>query len=321
MNPIKEFLSRDYFGQLPRPASTLAPHVDWLYQFIFWFSVVAFVAIIGTMLYFAARYRGRGAKRSMAPTGNHLGLELGLTFAPLLLLVPLFHWGFEGYVDGVVAPPNAMEIRVRARKWLWEFELPNGSVEVGNLIVPANRPIKLVMSSDDVVHSFYVPEFRVKRDVVPGMYTTLWFEATEPGEYQVFCTEYCGTSHSGMLAKVRVVPAEDYERILEESDRPPQGQTVAQWGEALFRQNNCNTCHSVVAGGPQVPGPNLHGIAGHTQPLQDGTEVTVDLEYVRESILRPQAKIVRGYSAVQMPAFRLTDKRIEAIYSYLETLR
>jgi len=310
----------DIFGQLPKAASTLAPSVDWLFQFIFWISVVMFVLIVGTMLFFVAKYRAKPGQKPTAPGGSHLTLELFWTFAPLLLLVMLFHWGFKSYVFAAVAPAGALEFRVRAKKWNWEFEYPSGTREGSLLVVPVHQPIKLIMSSDDVLHSFYVPEFRVKRDIVPGMYSTLWFEATEVGEYQVYCTEYCGTSHSGMLAKVRVVTPEQYRIFLRDQDRPPPGKTQAEWGEQLFASNSCTTCHHLQAGQAPGVGPNLRGIIGTQQPLEGGGAVLADLAYVRESILRPQAKIVRGYGNAQMSAYVLADSRIEAIYAYLETL-
>ncbi len=310
----------DIFGQLPKAASTLAPQVDWLFQFIFWISVVMFALIVGTMLLFVFKYRAKPGEKPRAPGGKHLALELFWTFSPLLLLAALFHWGFKSYVFAAVAPANSLEVRVRAKKWNWEFEYPSGTREGGLLVVPVNQPVKLIMSSEDVLHSFYVPEFRVKRDVVPGMYSTLWFEATDVGEYQVFCTEYCGTSHSGMLAKVRVVTEDEYRTFLRDQDRPPPGKSKAQWGEALFASNGCTACHQLQVGGAPGVGPNLRGIIGTQQPLEGGGSVLADLAYVRESILRPQAKIVRGYANVQMSAFVLPDARIEAIYAYLETL-
>ena len=310
----------DIFGQLPHPASTLAPSVDWLFQFIFWISVVMFALIVGTMLFFVFKYRAKPGEKPRAPGGKHLALELFWTFAPLILLFALFHWGFKSYVFAAVAPANSLEFRVRAKKWNWEFEYPSGTREGGLLVVPVHQPVKLIMSSEDVLHAFYVPSFRVKRDVVPGMYSTLWFEATEVGEYQVFCAEYCGTTHSGMLAKVRVVTEEDYRIFLRDMERPPPGKTAAEWGEALFSSSGCTACHKVNAGETGGVGPNLHGVTGTQQPLVGGGSVLADLAYVRESILRPEAKKVLGYENVQMSAFVLPDARIEAIYAYLETL-
>ncbi len=311
----------DIFGQLPKQASTLAASVDWLYQFIFWACVIMFVVIIGAMLFFVAKYRAKPGEKPLAPGPKHTTLELAWTFAPLILLAALFHWGFEGYVFSAVAPATSIEFRVRAKKWNWEFEYPSGSREGGVLVVPVHQPVKLIMSSEDVLHSFFVPAFRVKRDVVPGMYSTVWFEATELGEYDVFCAEYCGTSHSSMFAKVRVVTAAQYREFVLNMDRPPAGKTKAQWGAELFTANSCSACHHVVAGEAGGVGPNLFGVIGSEQPLEGGGTVHADLAYVRESVLRPQAKIVRGFTTAQMSTFTLSDSRIEAIYAYLETLR
>lgn len=311
----------DIFGQLPKAASTLAPSVDWLFQFIFWISVVMFVLIVGTMLLFVAKYRRKPGAKPTAPTGGHLALELTWTFAPLVLLFALFHMGFKSYVFGAVAPGNAIEFRVRAKKWNWEFEYPSGTREGGLLVVPVHQPIKLTMSSDDVLHAFFVPEFRVKRDVVPGMYSTVWFEATEVGEYQVYCAEYCGTQHSAMYAKVRVVTEPEYREYLRTMDAPPAGKSKAEWGADLFVSSGCPACHHLQPGDAPGIGPNLRGIIGTQQPLEGGGTVLADLAYVRESILRPQAKLVRGYATVPMSPFVLPDSRIEAIYAYLETLR
>lgn len=310
--------------QLPRALSTLAPQVDWLYYFIFWASVVAFIAIAGSLLYFVWRYRSRPGIVA-EPTQDHHTLELFWTFTPLLFLVFLFHEGWIGYVRGAVAPANAIEIRVRAKKWNWEFEYPTGSRSPSELTIPAGRPIKLVMSSDDVLHSFFAREFRVKRDVVPGMYTSLWFEAdpnamAAPYDTDIYCTEYCGTGHSVMLAKIHVVTPEQYETFLVNIDRPPPGKTPAQWGEDLFAQNGCPTCHS-VDGVTRSQGPNLRGKFGTVEQFEAGDSALIDESYIRNSILQPQAHIVRGYTAVQMPAFVMNDARLDAIVAYIKSLR
>lgn len=306
-----------YSFQLPEQASTLAPEVDWLYDFIYWFSLISFVLIVGLMVFFIFRYRRRPGVKA-APTGHNTALELAWTFAPLILLVMVFHWGFRGYVYALVVPDNAIEIRVRAEQWKWEFEYPNGRRENGVLVVPINRPVRLVMSSKDVIHSFFVPSFRVKKDAVPGMYTTLWFQATKLGEFDVFCTEYCGTSHSGMLAKIRVVgPEEEWPP----RPRPNPGESPADWGRRMFAQNNCNTCHSLD--GSRIAGPSFKGLWGRQETLVNGQTVEVDANYVRESILQPQAKVVAGYSNVVMPTFAgaLNDEQIDAMIEFIKTVR
>ena len=318
--------------QLPPARSTVAGEVDWLFYFIFWVCVVFFVGIVGTGLYWTIKYRARKGEKPRIglPEGNHTVLELILTFAPIPLLVYLFHAGFTTYVHEAVPPPNAMEIRVKAYQWRWDFVYPSGSVETGSLIVPQGRPVRLVMSSNDVLHAFFIPSARVKKDVVPGMYSSLWFQATETGDMQVFCAEYCGTGHnagidahgtrSGMQAVIHVVPQRDYQRALDDLDRPPPGQTPAPWGEALFAQNTCTTCHATSAGA-QSNCPNMVGVMHHPVDLEGGGHVAdADFDYFKESVLHPQAKIVRGYTNVQMPPFVLSDARLQAIYAYLETL-
>jgi cytochrome c oxidase subunit II len=318
--------------QLPRQMSTIAPGVDSMYYFIFWVSVVFFVAIIGAALWCLIRYRSEKNPQALPP-GHHDVLELFWTFAPLILLIPMFHYGFKGFVAGLVAPDKSIEMRVRGKQWAWDFYYP-GDTEPSpsELVVPVNRPVKMNMSSQDVLHSFYVPEFRVKRDVVPGMYSSLWFEATEVtstydakenkvgGEpIDLFCTEYCGTSHSQMLAKVHVVSEADYQAFLAGKDAPPAGKALAEVGAELFKKNACNTCHTVDGGA--LVGPSFKGLFGKTESFEDGSSNPVDENYIRQSILQPQAKIVKGYAGKNMPPFVLKDWKIDALIEYIKTLK
>lgn len=334
--------------QLPAQYSTVAPQVDWLYYFLYWMSVVLFVGIVGTMCYFVWKYRRRPGVKA-EPTGHNSALEIGWTFAPLVVLALLFHWGFQGYTALTVAPANAMEIRVRAYKWGWEFRYPNGATEPRTLHVPVNTPIRLVMSSDDVLHAFYVPTMRVKRDVVPGYYAMTWFEATrttpavpaglqgddlerwlstDGNSLDLFCAEYCGApegggspgayGHSTMRGHVVVESREAYEAHIASLFRRPDGLTEEQWGQRLYAQFNCNTCHSVNGAAGQ--GPTWRGLWGRQEQLTDRTSVTVDENYLRESILQPQARIVRGYQPV-MPRAGLNDLQINAIIAYIRSLQ
>lgn len=318
--------------QLPRQMSTLAPGIDNMYYFIFWVSVVFFVAIIGTAIWCLFRFR-EDRHPNATPPGHHDVLELFWTFAPLLLLIPMFHYGFKGYVKAMVAPTESIEIRVRGKQWAWDFYYP-GDTEPspGELVVPGHRPVKMNMSSQDVLHSFFIPEFRVKRDVVPGMYTSVWFEATaltskynaaenkvEGEPITLFCTEYCGTSHSQMLAKVHVVSEEDYAAFITGKDKPPEGKPLAEVGAELFAKNACNSCHT-VDGSPLV-GPTLKGVFGKSEAFEDGASVTVDENYIRESILQPQAKIVKGFAGKVMPPFVMKDWKVDALIEYIKTLK
>ncbi len=329
--------------QLPPQMSTIAADVDWLYYLIYWVSVVSFVLITGFMVYYVVKYRRRPGVKS-EPTGHNTVLEIAWTFSPLILLAYLFHAGFQGYMRGVVAPVDSLEIRVRAMQWNWEFEYPNGTVVMNDLMVPVNRPVKLIMSSSDVLHSFFVPEFRVKRDVVPGMYTSLWFEATHEtadGEpLTVFCTEYCGapvgigdgtveggrnSNHSTMLATLNVVSSERFEAFLREGPPPPQEcegtpNPAACWGEKLYVANGCRACHSTQPG-VNAPAPSWATLWGAERRFTDGTSMTADENYIMQSIREPQAHIVEGYAGVNMPPFRLADRQIDAIIAYMRSLR
>lgn len=314
--------------QLPEGASTLAPHVDALYYDIYWISVVFFVAIVAAMVWFGWKFRRRKGVSSKPP-GHHTALELFWTFSPLILLAYMFHQGFDGYMNMVIAPENSINIRVRAYKWRWEFEQPNGMVE-GELRVPVHQPVRVIMGSvpngprpEDgaVLHSFFVPAFRIKRDVIPGMYTSMWFEATREGRFQIYCTEYCGTGHSRMLSSVEVMSQDAYDQYLERGPSCPDNfQEDWQWGEQLFASNGCPACHNVDASLGNSVGPNLANVAGTSQPLEGGEEHVADAEYLRESIMQPQAKIVRSFTSAAMPAFNLPQSQLDALVAYLAHL-
>ncbi len=312
--------------------STLAADIDNMYYFIFWVSVFFFVAIMGVAAWCLIKYR-RDKNPQSTPPGHHDVLELFWTFAPLILLLPMFHYGFKGYVQAMVAPDKAIEIKVRGKQWAWDFYYP-GDTEPspGELVVPVGRPVKMQMASVDVLHSFFVPEFRVKRDVVPGMYTSVWFEATAltskynrktnkvEGEHlDLFCTEYCGTSHSQMLAAVHIVSEEDYAAFIAGKDVPPEGKPLAEVGADLFKRNACNTCHTVDGG--KLVGPTLKGVFGKSESLEDGSSVVVDENYLRESILRPQAKIVKGFTGSNMPVYVLKDWKLDALIEYIKSVK
>lgn len=327
--------------QLPGQWSSFGPTVDWLYYFIYWLSVVLFVGIVGVMLYFVVKYKRVPGVKS-EPTGHNLVMELGWTVSPLVLLVLLFHWGFQGYVALTTPPPDALDIRVRARKWAWDFEYPNGGHTTHNegVTVPINRAVRFVLSSEDVLHAMYIPAFRVKRDAVPGSYQTLWFRATHLGDTRFYCAEYCGaadaptidaqgqaheTGHFSMNGLVHIVPGAQWQPFLESILRPPthpDGRTFTpeEWGQVLYTQQNCNTCHSV--NGSPMTGPTWRNVFGHQVPLADGSTVEADENYIRRSILEPNAQIVRGFNPL-MPSYQgsLTDRQIDALIAYIRTLR
>jgi cytochrome c oxidase subunit 2 len=241
-------------------------------------------------------------------------LEVTWSVIPTMLVIMIFWWGVKTYMNLIVVPRGAIEMQVSARKWMWSFEYPSGKRDSAVLHVPLNTPVKLIMSSDDVIHSFFVPDFRVKQDVVPGRYTTLWFQATQLGEHQVFCTEYCGTGHSDMWAKVIVDTPEEYQKYVTANvDVEP----TAKVGAELFEKNACVTCHT-TDGSPKI-GPTFKGLFGRTEALTDGSTLTVDENYIRESIVDPTAKVVKGFQPV-MPPFKgvLTDNQIKALIAFIK---
>jgi cytochrome c oxidase subunit 2 len=208
-----------------------------------------------------------------------------------------------------------MQLWVVGKQWMWKIQHPEGRREINELHVPLNQPVRLTMTSEDVIHSFYIPAFRVKMDVIPGRYTSLWFQATQPGEYHLFCAEYCGTKHSGMIGKVTVMEAADYERWL---SGKPSNETMEQAGERLFVQNNCNTCHHSRA---DARGPLLDNVFGKPVQLETGGTVLADEAYVRESILNPAAKVVKGYRPV-MPTYQgqISEESVMQLLAYIKSL-
>lgn len=303
-----------------------APPIDALYMDIYWFSLVFLVAITAALLYFVVKYK---RKKGVRPerTRDLTKLEIFWTITPLVFLVIIFHVSFDTYVKNATAAEGAMEIRVRAKKWSWEFEYPNGSREAKELYLPVHKPVKLILSSDDVIHSFFIREFRAKRDAVPGQYSYIAVTPSELGDAQVFCAEFCGTSHSDMLATIHVVTDDQFKKHMDDMDKMPEtcgdsGKepcTPALWGRTLFVKNGCTTCHSVD--GSKGTGPSLKGVFGTMQPLQVGPDVMADENYLRESILRPQAKIVKGFTNAQMPLFVFKDPQVDALIAYLKTLK
>lgn len=318
--------------QLPRQMSSIAAEIDDMYYFIFWVSVAFFVAIVGVAIWCIIRYRASKHPHA-TPPGHHDVLELFWTFAPLLLLIPMFHYGFKGYVRAMVAPSDALEVRLRGKQWAWDVYYPGDSEPTpSELVVPVNRPVKMVMSSQDVLHSFFVPEFRVKRDIVPGMYSSVWFEALEVTSHynakdnkvtgaslDLFCTEYCGTSHSQMHADVHVVSQEDYAAFINGKDRPPEGKPLEVVGAELYQKNACNTCHTTT--GATLVGPSFKGLFGKSESFEDGSSVSVDENYIRQSILQPQAKIVKGFAGKTMPPFVMKDWKIDALIAYIKSVK
>ena len=302
----------------PKPTSTTAGTVDDLFYFILVISIGFFAIIVAAMLLFILRFRERpGHKPQPSPAHNNL-LEVGWTVFPGILVGVIFFWGFTAYLDMRQSPDDSYEIQVVAKKWTWSFVYPNGHVD-NDLHVPVGRPVRLVMSSDDVIHSLFIPAFRLKMDVIPGRYTSTWFEASETGDFVLFCAEYCGTQHSKMLARVVVHPSGEFTRWLENAANFMEKMTPAEAGQTLYVRRGCVQCHSLD--GSAMTGPSFKGVYGSLQAMADGESVTVDENYLRESILEPQAKVRAGYKPV-MPTYQgqLKNEEIAALIAFIKSL-
>lgn len=305
---------------LPERASTFAPEVDALYGFLVGMSVFFIALIFILITVFAIKYRRRSEEEVPRPVRGSLALELTWIVIPLGLVLTIFGWGAALYFKMYGrAPADALEIYVVGKQWMWHIQHPTGQREINELHVPAGRPVKLTMATEDVIHSFYIPDFRVKKDVVPGRYTTLWFEATRPGRYRLFCAEYCGTKHSEMTGWVIVMDPVEYQNWLS-SGGGVRTESLAQAGERLFQQLACHTCHREDG---QGRGPSLRGLFGRPVQLADGRTVVADEAYLRESILNPNAKIVAGFpSPSDMPTYQgqITEEQLLQLVAYLKSL-
>lgn len=302
---------------LPVDASTMAGEIDSLFYFTYYVSIAIFVAVIVAMVYFVIKYRRKHANERTERVHESKILELTWIVVPTILCMVVFTWGFQSFLRMSIAPPGAYEITVRAAKWNWEFEYNNGFVVGGNLHVPADKPVRLVMSSADVLHSLFVPAFRVKHDVIPNRYTSVWFEATKAGEYDLFCTEYCGTDHSGMLAKVVVMPQDEFNEWVDSRGGMSDDMPLPELGELLYQQRGCQGCHSLD--GSAMVGPTFQGLYGAQRNFGDGTAAEADDNYLRDSIVNPGSRIVEGYQN-QMPAIygTLSERELSGLIAYIK---
>jgi len=304
----------DYW--LPEAASSMASEIDGLFIFVTVVSLVLLVAVTGAMLYFVYRYRRQNADERPVLVRESKILEVSWIVVPTILVLLIFNWGFKSYVKMNVAPSGAYEIRVQAQQWNFLFEYPNG-VTTDTLYVPKGEQVRMKMSSADVLHGFYIPAFRVKYDILPNRYTSVWFEATKEGDYDLFCTEYCGRGHSNMDKVVRVVSQDEFDEWLEGA-ASSEDVPLPELGKQLYSQQGCQGCHTLD--GSDRVGPSFQGLYGTTDhPLTDGSTVTVDENYLRESILNPEAKIVEGYQN-QMPGTysRLSERQVSALIAFIE---
>ncbi len=305
---------------LPVEGSAGAEVVDRIFSLVFWISMFFFVLIVALMLLFVVRYRRRAGREEAEPSVTHnTPLEITWTVIPILITIGIFIWGFKVYLDINTPPANAYEVLVTGQKWKWLFTYPNGHVDE-DLHVPIDTPIRLVMTSEDVIHGFYIPAFRLKHDVLPGRYVKLWFRPIRAGEYQIYCTQYCGTGHSDMWSKAVVHEPGGFEKWLDQASNFLKTMSPAQAGEHLYRIRGCAQCHTLD--GAASTGPTWKGLFGSHVPLEGGRTITADENYLRSCILDPTQNVPLGFQPV-MPTFkgRLKDDEITAIIAYIKTLK
>lgn len=301
------------FRLFPDAASTISHRVDAIYAFLVAVSLFFTILVCALILYFGVRYR-RGSPASRANPPISYLLEVAWSVIPFALMMVMFVWGAAVYFDIQTPPRDAQEIHVVAKQWMWKVQHAEGRAELNQLHLPVGQPVRLRMISEDVIHSFYVPAFRVKQDVLPGYYTRMWFEATKPGTYHLFCAEYCGTEHSHMRGAVIVMEPDAYaDWLAGNSDIAPE---LA--GQKLFERYRCGSCHKPEGGGI---GPGLTGVFGRQTPLEGGSTVVADEQYVRNSILNPAQQVVAG-NRPEMPTYRgqLDEVQVLQLIAYLKSL-
>ena len=302
------------FPLFPEQASTFAGHVDALYIFLVLLTGGVSLLIWITIFFFAIKYRRRPDNElAQEQEPPHL-LETAWIVIPTIIFLAMFVWGAWVYFRIQRVPDNALEVYATGRQWMWKFQHPTGQREINTLHVPVGRAIKITMSSEDVVHSLYFPYFRTKADTLPNRYRTMWFEATKTGRFHIFCAEYCGTLHSGMIGWVEVMEPTAYQRWLAGGTEG----SLASQGEKLFQKYACNTCHT---GDASARGPVLAGLYGTQKRLADNTTVVADDNYIRESILNPQAKIAQGFQPI-MPTFQgqVNEEDLIKLLAYIKSL-
>ncbi|MDP2600562.1 MAG: cytochrome c oxidase subunit II [Deltaproteobacteria bacterium] len=323
-------------------ASNFAPVVDRLFDFILWFSIISFLIIVFGMVLFTFKYwRKKIPENRTAYITGHTKLELGVAFFLLVVVMVIFYWGWVDYKAMKNPPHDAFEVNVIGRQWLWQFQYADGKMLTNELIVPKDKAVSLIMTSEDVLHSLYIPDFRIKQDVLPKSYTNLWFVANRAGEFPIFCAEYCGTAHSAMLGKVKVLEQDDFERWQMTGKLPVGKRTMdhgqgtmdqqpdvtvgekislADKGRGLFASKGCTACHSVT--GAAGVGPAVNKIFGKEVELTDGKKTKVDENYIRQSVNEPQARIVKGYQPI-MPTFKgqISEEEMNALIAYIKSLK
>jgi cytochrome c oxidase subunit 2 len=297
-------------------ASTHAARVDQIFYGLLILSGLTLLVVFSLVLILAIRYRrGSAAKRGPLPEIVSREFEIGWTAATLFLFAFLFWWAASADLGSLAAPAGSLEIHVVAKQWMWKTQHPNGAREIDALHIPVDKPVRLVMTSQDVIHSFFVPAFRVKQDVVPGRETEIWFQATKTGVFPLLCAEYCGTDHSMMLGRITVMRQEDYADWL---TKQPEGDDLAHAGAKLFVLQGCSGCHAEAS---KVHAPRLAGLYGGIVHLSDGRQIKADEGYIRDSILQPNRDIVAGFEAI-MPSYAglLDDGEIQSLTAYIQSM-
>src|SRR5215472_9578817 len=302
------------FALFPPEASKIAPQMDALYFFMVLISMIGMTIVILLITSFSVLYRKRRHPVAVQIEGSTL-LEATWTIIPLGLFLIMFVWGSIIYFRIYTPPANAMNIYVVGKQWMWKAEHPGGQHEINSLHVPTGRAIQLTLISQDVFHSFSIPAFRVKREAIPGRYTSVWFEPTQPGTYHLFCTQYCGTNHSAMIGEIVVLRPDDYKKWLEEST---SGMSLAQNGERLFASLSCNACHN---GRGDARGPNLANVYGSQLTMANGGTTTADEAFLRQAILNPSEHVTRGYAPI-MPTYQgqISEDGVIALVEYIKNL-
>jgi len=300
----------------PEAASTIAPRVDALYLFLVGLTAFMTILIAALVVIFMVKYKRRDPNSIGARIHGGMALEIIWSIIPLFIVLGIFVWATGLFFDIARPPAETMNIYATGKQWMWKFQHLDGQREINELHVPVGRKVKMIMTSEDVIHDLYVPAFRVKADVIPGRYSHIWFEATKAGEYHLFCAEYCGTQHSGMIGKVVVMEPDDFQAWL--SGGVQEG-SLASAGSKLFQDLACNTCHRPDA---QGRGPVLQNLFGKTVTLASGENVVVDEAYIRESILTPSQKVTAGFQPV-MPTFQwlVSEEGILQLIEYVKSLK
>jgi cytochrome c oxidase subunit 2 len=302
------------FPLFPEQASTIARQTDALYIFLCVVTGAVSVLIFTTIFVLAVIYRRRPDNELAEEQEPPKSLELAWTIIPFFFFMATFVWGAWLYFNLARVPDNALDVYATGKQWMWKFQHPGGQLEINNLHVPVGRPIRITMASEDVIHSLFFPYFRTKADVLPNRYRVMWFQARKTGRFHIFCAEYCGTLHSGMVGWVEVLEPTDYQKWLAGG---AEGSLASQ-GEKLFQKYACNTCHTNDA---TARGPVLIGLYGSTVTLSNNATARADEDYIRESILNPQAKIVKGFTGI-MPTFQgqVSEEDLLKLLAYIKSL-